>query len=44
MAVSPGEMPWNDEEKERMKRLNDTDDMVDSSCPCFGHMGIELKF
>lgn len=44
MAVSPGEMPWNDEEKERMKRLNDTDVMVDSSCPCFGHMGIELKF
>ena len=29
VAVSPGEVPWNDEEKERMKRLSDTDVMVD---------------
>lgn len=29
VAVSPGEVPWNHEEKERMKRLNGTDVMVD---------------
>ena len=29
VAVSPGEVPWNCEEKERMKQLNDTDVMVD---------------
>ena len=29
VAVSPGETPWNDEEKERMKRLSDTDVVVD---------------
>lgn len=29
VAVSPGEVPWNREEKERMQKLNDTDVMVD---------------
>lgn len=29
VAVSPGEVPWNDEEKKRMQKLNDMDVMVD---------------
>ena len=29
VAVSPGEVPWNDEEKARMKALNETDPAID---------------
>ena len=29
MAVSPGEVPWNDEEKARMQALNDKDVSID---------------
>ena len=29
VAVSPGEVPWNDEEKARMKKLNDVDVAID---------------